>query len=190
MPMDVDVTSWPGGVPDANGLDVDVTRLPAGEAHIGQVGGHGVSITPALAVGATPDYSIGDNIGGILTLPDAMRTSGGSGVLQSVFLADRANQKFGIDILLFNAMPTDTYTDNSAMPTLSTTDVAKIVRKVSIAAADWLTLGGCAFADISAIGKVVKAVGSANLYAVLVAQGAFNFAATTDLTARFGFLQD
>lgn len=159
-----------------------------------QVVGYSTIITPTLAVGASPDYSIGDNIGGILTLTDAMQCANGSGIWQSVFLSDRANQKLALDILMFNALPTDTYTDNGAMPTLSVADVAKCIRKLSIATTDWLTIGGCAFADISSIGKVVQSSGieptGDNLYAVLIAQGAFNFAATTDLVVKFGFLQD
>jgi hypothetical protein len=82
----------------ANGLDVDVTRLPAGEIHLGQVGGRlisgSVEITNTLGSGTA--YSIGDTVSGsanVVTpyaIPSVFRVAGGSGYV--VGLAISANK--------------------------------------------------------------------------------------------------
>jgi hypothetical protein len=85
----------------ANGLDVDVTRLPsliAGEAHIGEIGGRlisgSVEITNTLGSGTA--YSIGDTVSGSANvtspyaIPNIFRIAGGSGYV--VGLAVSANK--------------------------------------------------------------------------------------------------
>lgn len=163
--------------------------LPAGENHVGEVGGNTDQITPTLAV-ATLVYSSGNVVGGKLTLTNAMRVSGGTGILQSLLIIDNANQKAAFDILLFNADPSaGTYTDRVAF-TFNVTDRAKLVRRVSVAATDYVTVGGVAIADISPGGKVLKAVATQNLFAIIVTTGTPTYAATTDLVIRFGILRD
>jgi hypothetical protein len=71
----------------ANGLDVDITRLPGDTAQI--------PITPTIT--STP-YTPGDSVGGKITLTGAMRIANGTGLLQSVFLKDRANAKAAIGV--------------------------------------------------------------------------------------------
>jgi hypothetical protein len=171
-------TSQQGGAPTV-----------AGENHVGEVGGNSRIITPTLAVTAAA-YSANNCVGGLLTLTNAMRISSGSGLLQSVLIIDRANQKAALDILIFNASPAGTFTDKAAFPTLSLADDLLVIRRISIGASDYVTIGGTAFATIPALSKVVQASGSANLYAAMVTTGTPTYAATTDLIVRFGFLRD
>lgn len=52
----------------ANGLDVDVTRLPAGTNHIGQIGGSSIVIGDETTVPAgTPTYAAGDAVAAAIT---------------------------------------------------------------------------------------------------------------------------
>jgi hypothetical protein len=162
---------------------------PAGEAHLGAVGGDSLSITPILAV-TTAVYAAGNSLGGKLTLTNAMRLSGGSGIWQSCLIIDKDNQKPALDILLFDSDPTSgTYTDKMAIASLST-DAAKLIRRLSVAASDYVTVNNVAIADLSAIGKVVKASGSANLFAVINNLSTPTFTSTTSFIVRFGFLRD
>lgn len=154
-------------------------------------GGYTDQISPTITV-STSTYAAGDVVGGVLTLVNAVRASGSTAVLQSLFLQDLSNQKPALDIFIYNANPTaGTYTDNGAFP-INTTDLAKQIRRISIATSDWGTTGTIATADLSLGGKILKAVGSTNLYAVFVVGGSSTptFATTTALTARFGVLQD
>jgi hypothetical protein len=172
--------------------DVDVTSLPplpAGENHTGAVGGHTVQIDTGIVVD-TAVYASGDVMGGKLTLTNAMRVSGGSGILQSVFVQDAANQKPAFELLIFNSDPSaGTYADNAAF-TYHVNDRVKCIRRISIMAADYVTLGGVAIADLSPGGRALVASGSRHLYAICVLTSAPDFAATSDLVIRLGILQD
>lgn len=127
----------------------------------------------------------------VVTLTDAMRTVDGSGVLVSVSVFDDDNEKSPITLLFFDSAPASgTYTGNGALA-LSAGDKAKYIGRVNIAAADYETLGGDAFACVRNIGLPVKASGSANLYMIpLVTSGTPTYTASTDLKMALGFLRD
>ncbi len=144
-------------------------------------------ISPTITVD-TSAYTIGDCIGGKLTLTDAVRVSGGSGVLQTITIVDSSNIKPALEIIIFNSNPTAaTLTDGSAIA--FSTDVSKVIQRIPVYASDYTTVGGVAIATITP-GMIVQAVGSANLYAALNAVAAHDFLATGDLQVKFGFLQD
>jgi hypothetical protein len=161
----------------------------AGEAHLGSVGGESASVLAPLTV-STSAYSIGHNIGGLLTLAGAVRTSGGKAVLQSIFVADKSNVKAALEILLFAASPAATFTDRAAFPTLAQADTLLTRRRISIAATDYVTVGGSAFAEIGAIGKLVKPTTGTSLFAAVLINTAVTYANAADLQLIFGFLQD
>lgn len=153
-----------------------------------KIGGNTKIVTPAITVD-TAAYAAGDSIGGKITLTDAMRVSGGTGVLAGITLVDRANQKPALEIFLFESDPSAaTITDQSAF--VFSTDDTKLVAKVIVTADDWTTIDSKAVADLANLNRVVAASGSKNLYAAIVATGTPDFAAATDLKARFKFFQD
>lgn len=162
-----------------------------GEDHIGEVGGNTtvIRITPTVS---TSIYAALDIIGGTQTLTSAMRVSGGSGVLQTITVADDDNEKVALEILLFDSAPSGgTYADQGALAHAAG-DIDKLLGKVSIASSDYVTMvtGSLAVAT-KTVGLPVKAVGSANLYAIiLVGSGTPTYTATTDLDLAFGFLRD
>jgi len=153
-----------------------------------KIGGNTVVITPTITVD-TAAYAAGDSIGGKITLTDAMRVSGGTGVLSGITLIDRANQKPALEIFLFDSNPAAaTITDQAAF--VFSTDDLKVIAKIVVAAADWTTINSKATAELANLNRVVKASGSANLYAAIVAGGAPDFVASTDLQLMFKFFQD
>lgn len=167
---------------------------PAGEAHIGSVAGESevVSVTPTVTATA---YEAKDAVGTAQALVNAVRTSGGKSVLQSIFIIDRANQKAPLNILIFDSNPSDagtTITDEGE-PTLAAADISKAIRCVSITAADYVTVDHAgtdvALADITAISKMVKAASGTTLYALpVVATGGAPTYTANCLTFRYGFL--
>lgn len=144
-------------------------------------------VSPTITVD-TAAYQAGDCVGGKITLTDAMRVAGGSGVLQSLTVTDVSNTKPALELLIFNSDPTAaTLTDQAAIAL--STDVSKVIHRIPIYTSDYTTVASVAFADIN-ISKVVEAVGSKNLYLAIAATGAHDFVAATDLKMSFGFLQD
>lgn len=179
--------------PVSNSIGDRLKTIATSLAGILSVVGKQTTVTVTPTISATPDYSADDNLGGLMTLTDAMRVSGGSGILQSIEISDHANQgpTLGtMDILIFDSTPAGTYTDNSAFPTLGQAACAKHLGTIHIGLGDWITTGGSAFCTKAGIGLGVTASGSANLYAAVNVKQALNMAATDDLTFRFNFLQN
>jgi len=174
-----------------NPLPVLTSVAPAAsELHLGQVGGSSdtVAVIPAITPGA---YAAGKVVGGILTLTNAMRVSGGSGILQSAMAIDENDQKAPLDIFLFDRNPSNgTYADGGNFA-LHHLDRPFLLLRIAVTAADWTTVStGVAMTNLDAISKVVKASGTANLFAVAVNRGTPTYTATDALMLRFGFLRD
>lgn len=138
-----------------NGLDVDVTRLPAlvaGSAEIGKVGivdaaGDRVAVNAdgslnvvgvASAVDqndqsqnssglttATTSYSAGDVMGAGWTFTNMVNSSGGHGAITGISLIDKAAVTLGVELYFFTGSVTFG-TDNAA-PSLSDSDAEKLI---------------------------------------------------------------
>jgi len=146
---------------------------------------YSISVTPTVTVGA---YHANDDVGGLFTLTNAMRTSGGSGFWQSIHIIDKANQKAAFVIVLFNSSPGAATISNNVAISFST-DVTKVIRTFLVPSTAYDTVGGVAFADMN-IGQVVTASGSANLYAAVMCYGTPTYSSASDLTFTFGFVQE
>lgn len=162
--------------------------LPAGENHIGQIGGNTFSLAVTQTTNASA-YEAGDAVGGKITITNAMRISGGTGILQSIDLIDKANQKAAMELLIFNSDPTAaTITDDTAF--VYSTDISKQIARIPIAASDYVTLNSIATVSLGGLSRIVKASGSANLFAALVTTGTPTYTSTSDIIITFGILQD
>ena len=153
------------------------------------VGGYTSVIKDTTAVSTTPAYTAGDAVGGKRTITNALRTSGGSGILESVQILDRANQKAAMELFIFDSDPSAaTITDNAAF--VFSTDDLKVLAHVTIAATDYVTINSKAVATIKGLGVALKGNATSTLYAALVTTGTPTYAATTDLQLIYGILQD
>lgn len=152
------------------------------------VGGKMAVIKDTTAVTASSAYSDGNAVGGKRTLANALGAAG-TGVLESIMLLDRANQKPALEIYIFDADPTNaTLTDKTAF--VFSTDDLKVLARISVATGDWVTHNSKATACIKGIGAALKAAGT-SLYAAVVLNGSTpTFAATTDFQIIVGILQD
>ena len=158
----------------------------------GNLGGYSATAAPTITVSTSPAYSAGDLVGGKLTLSSLLRTSGGTGLLQSILLRDTSNQKAALELIIFDSDPSSTtFTDNGAL-SINAADVPKIIRRISIAAADYVTIGSMAVADTDPVSKVLKAASGVDLYACLVAATGSTptYASTSALSLTIGVLQD
>lgn len=160
----------------------NLTPLP-----VYQGGSLTISVTPTVST--SPAYTAGDSIGGKFTLTSAARTSSGQCKLASLMVYDKSGQFPAMDIILFNADPSAaTITDNAAFAI--STDNAKVIGVASVSNADFFSTSGVegvAQVPISRLGQVLRASGSANLYAAVLARTTPTFASTSDLTFRFTF---
>jgi len=159
-------------------------------AGLNNVGGYTVAIKDTTAVSTTPAYTAGDAVGGKRTITGALRTSNGSGILESIQILDRANQKAAMELFIFDSNPAAaTITDNAAF--VFSTDDLKVLAHVTIAATDYITINSKAVATIKGLGIALKgADSSTSLYAALVTTGTPTYAATSDVQLIYGILQD
>lgn len=154
----------------------------------GNVGGFTTVIKSTAAVTAAA-YSAGNAVGAKRTLTSAVRSSGGSGILQSVAILDRANQKAAMTVFIFDSDPAAaTITDKAAF--VFSTDDLKVIAQVNIGAGDYVTTNGKAYAILSGLNIPLLAVGGTSLYAAVVTTGTPTYAAITDVQVEFGILQD
>lgn len=170
----------------AGPINVSVQNTPG---VTGNVGGYTTVIKDHTAVTAA-GYSAGNAVGGKRTLTNALRSNNGTGVLESVSILDRANQKAAMTLFIFEADPSAaTITDKSAF--VFSTDDLKVIAQVSIATTDYVTTNSEAIAQKTGLGIALKgANGNTSLYAALVTSGTPTFAATTDVQLVYGILQD
>lgn len=161
---------------------------PSGENHIGSIGGNTFTLAVTQTTNASA-YEAGDAVGGKITITSAMRVSGGTGVLQSIQVIDKGNQKVALELLIFDSDPTAaTITDDTAF--VYSTDISKQIARIPIAASDYVTLNSIATASIGGLSRIIKASGSANLYAALITTGTPTYISTSDIIITFGILQD
>lgn len=146
-----------------------------------------IVLTPTLDASA---YAAGDLMGGVLTLANAMDSSGDTGAVLSVAVYDKAAQGAAFDILFFNVAPTLVSADNAALNIADADMAAGFIGRVSIAASDYATTAAGKDATVAGLGLLVKsAPGKDDLYAVLQCQGAPTYAASS-LVIKVGIGQD
>ena len=155
-----------------------------------EVGRKLFQVTPTVTVSTSPAYTVGDSIGGKITLTNAIRTALGLVRLDSIMILDRSNQKPQMDILIFETDPSATSSADNAAFAFGTDDDLKLVARIRVATADYETVDSKALATIRNIGAILKCASGTDLYAYLVAVGTPTFATTTALQVRFGFSQN
>jgi hypothetical protein len=175
-------------VTDLDGILINSSALVAGVTIAGgNVGGFTTVIKSAVVVTAAA-YSAGNAVGALRTLTNAVRTPG-TGILQSIGILDRANQKAAMTVFIFDSNTlAATITDKTAF--VFSTDDLKVIAQVSIGAGDYVTTNSKAIAVLSGLNIPLKAASGTTLYAVMVTTGTPTFTATDNVQVEFGILQD
>lgn len=178
-------------VSNADGTAIGSAATPAGENHIGEVGGKTLLpvTTPTLSVGgaaATGDYV------GTSTDPqafaNAVRVSGGKGVVKSIVITDQlTTAAVALELWLFSATFTAPV-DNAAW---AITDAHQLlcVGIIPISTAKWYAnANGKIYSDDTLALPITCAATS--LFYAIVARGTTPAWATNDLQITLGILAD
>lgn len=160
--------------------------LPAGELHLGEVGGNVIPITVAQTVTASSAYTSGNAVGGLITLANAVRVSGSlgasgtSGLIQDVAVNMKSAQTGQIDLFFFKANPSgSTCTDKTAF-VLATADFDKVIGVAHIV--DWTAGNVASVGQLSNYAKFFGLSSATSLYACAVTRSTPTFTATSDLS--------
>ena len=143
-----------------------------------------VAVTPTITADA---YADGDQMGTLFEIPL------GSPALELLTLTviDKADAKDAFSLLLFSssaAVPTSA--DNAAASVTDALMSSYYLGKIAVAAADFTSTGANADA-VKEVRRPLAPVGSKSLYGLLVCKdsGGCDYASTTDLVLKFGFLE-
>lgn len=136
------------------------------------IGGHSdVVLCTAQPVLDTAQYSNNDLLASTsIALSGAVRTNGGTAVLESITIIDKDAQGAAMTVLIADRL-TDYGTHNAA-PSADDDTVAQTLACIAFAAADYLTVAGVKIATKSNLGIVCKADGSANYFGLNAVIGA------------------
>jgi hypothetical protein len=139
-----------------------------------------IDVVPVITAGA---YSLGDALGGLLTFPGASRGPGHGGVIESLRVVDRAQQKKPLDLFLFDQSVT-VVADNAVFA-ISDADWDHWIGTIPLVAANYFDGVDNSGAVVSPVGLPFVTVG-ANLYGQLVVRGSVapTYVAATDIRVR------
>ena len=169
-------------------LDLTTTALPAGEAHLGAIGGNTEKLTGNVTTSTTA-YTANDNIGGVQSLTNILRVSGGTGILEDLHFWAIANQKPNLYIDFWNVTPSNgTYTNDAAQVIAG--DQAAWLGSVNIAVADWIDTGTISRVSKTGLAITLKGSGSRNIFMTIQDKTGVTFGGVAGLFYKVGNLQD
>lgn len=134
----------------------------------------------SFSTSATPDYTAGDAIGAGGSITSAAKATGGGLIINNLTFVNDAAQNFDLDVVFFRDSITAP-TDNAAWAP-SEADLLKVCGAFTVRSSDWRSFGARSIAFLNDINHVIPSLAASTLYYAVIAQGAFNFASTTDLT--------
>jgi hypothetical protein len=182
----------------ANGLDVDVTRIQAGENHLGEVGGKTVVVSANFTrPGNTTQYTAGDAVTDSTSAPSqitfsgAARINGGSGVILAAIMVDSVNPgtKPQLELWLFDSSVTPD-NDNSAF-TPTDAECGTLIGVIPFNAWYVGDSSSNAVAPVHGLSIPFKCGGgSASLFGLLVVRNAYTPSSAEVFTIRLSILQD
>lgn len=126
-------------------------------------------------------YAAGQCLGALQTLPSALFTidhDRRQAVLTGLVVHDLTNQKSALDVVIFDSNPSaTTFTDNAALD-IADADLPKIIARISVLAADYVSYADNAEATLKGLGiDLAPATIAGNLYMILVCRGAPTYVA-------------
>jgi hypothetical protein len=147
---------------------------------------NGVLVSPTITISATPDYSVADCIGGIITLSNVISVANGVSKFDSLSISDKSGTAPQFSMYFFKDTPTGgTYTDN--LPIVwGANDASNFLGRINVGALDYKTISGVSFATLLVIGQLQTSVNT-NVYVIISADSPYNANSTSDLTIRFGY---
>lgn len=151
---------------------------------------HFVSVTPTIDTSA---YATGDQVGGIMTFTGALRDKN-AGYVISARISDKAAQTTDMELWLWRASPSGTFTDQAASDPLDADNSVKFLGVIKFSSTDIYSVNdnGVKYKPnllIPIQGSSSDSI-SYTIYGTLVSRGAPTFASTSDLTVELGISQD
>ena len=135
------------------------------------------SLTNFTITTTTSAYSVGDNVGGVITLTNCVRNSSTTSQITDLALWDLSNQKSAFTIHFWKATPPNgTYTNDVSQVIAG--DQAYYLGMVNIISSDWITVGAIATLNVTNINIGIKPTTGTSIYATYVIGNTATYAAS------------
>lgn len=151
-----------------------------------------LTMTPTIDTSA---YAVGDQLGSLVELTNAVDDPSGTGTIVSVAVLDKSSKSAAMELLLFNDIPTVTSTDNVAL-NVSDAEMAKCLGSVKVLTTSYIALTANSLASVNGVNLIVRSAKSAtnltgkSIWALLMSSGTPTYVGTTDLVISIGIKQD
>lgn len=184
------------------GLDVDITRIAAGESHLGQVGGRSIIVSSSVTRPAdTTAYAAGDAVTNstssptVITFDGVTRITNGSGVITAASMIDSANQstKGIFELWLFSTSATPDNDNSAFTPTDGETEALIGVIPFNVCYVGDATAGAggnCVYPVTGLSIPFVAASSTDDIYGLIVVRNAYTPVSAEKFTLRLHILQD
>ncbi len=153
----------------------------------------GQTVLKTVHPGTSSDaYTAGDAIGTSFTIPNAVRTDGGGGMIIGVSAIDKSNQKKGFDVYLFQVTPASSDIVDNAAPALADSDLETFLGRITVADSDFTTPSSDkGEATLFPIGlPIVAGMGLRSVGGYVLTRGTPTHASTDDFYLNFIISQD
>lgn len=158
------------------------------EHHTGKVTGVSDIVDVTLSLD-TSAYADGDTLAATQEVANAMRVNGGAAILLSLKAQDDDDNGTALD-LVFLRSNVALGTENAA-PSITDANAVEVLGIVSIAAADWIDLGGVRVATKTNIGLLLEtADASKSLYIAAITRGGTPTYTASGIKLQLGLLKD
>ena len=159
--------------------------LPAGEAHLGEVGGNVGRFAGQFGPAAATTYAAGQALSAPIEVTGMARVANGSGLIVGASLELAASNTVQVDLVVFGSQPGGSYAAGTAFA-LAATDAVKVSKVLKLT--DWTALGAAAsFGEVVPAPKFFAcedATKTTSLWVVPVARGSIALASATDATLK------
>lgn len=134
---------------------------------------------------STSAYTDGDLMSDTQEVSDILLSNGGRATLDSVMVLDKDDQAGDFDIVVMN-LNKSLGTENDT-PNISDSNAESIVTTVSVAAADYIDLGGCQVASKGGLGRLIEGSSSSKSFYVGTISGATKTYTESGVVLKLGF---
>lgn len=168
--------------------DTQLRQLLQATDHVsGNIGGYTSKIAFAPTTSATA-YTANDNIGGIITLSNALRTITSTGIIESISVWALNNAAPNLYIDFWDASPSGTYTNDAAQ--IIAGDQLKWMGMAEILTTDWKQTGVISRCSIVPPRFGIKANSSISIYMTIQDKTGITLGSTAGLFGYITILQD
>lgn len=166
--------------------------LPAGENHLGSIGGNTAVVSSTIVMSAAGAYATGDYMG-TTTAPqsfaNAVRVAAGTGILKSLVISDKITTT-NVAMELWILSTTFTAPTDNAAWAISDAEALTVQAIIPITTSGWYASSNNQVYVDGSLSIPIKVASGTGLFYALVARGTTPAFTDGDLTITVGILQD